>query len=1140
LFIDDTKKNSIKTNISNQSPPQTLHKHLNISVIQKIESYWPYRHCFLFFKNVNCICLCFMLFLMVILFCQTSFGSQSSLIALTSEEKNWLIKNEKKIELWYNTDFPPIEFSNERQEFIGMGADVIALVEKKLNMSFPKKRTEDWVGHLAALQSGQCAIAPTIVKTTEREKFADFTAVYVKIPMVIIGTGKAGSGLSVDDLTGKKIAIVKGFTTEDFLRDYPQKNFKIIIAENVLDGLKMVAFGQVDAFIGNLAVSSYHIGQRGITNLKIIGETGYSFELRIGVSKKYPILFSAIKKAMDDISDEKLTAIQNRWITLHPDQRLSSQTKTALIAGGLFLGLLVACLFVIAFLLKRRLDDRVSHLKLAKEKAVENEAKFRTFFESAPVPCAVIDVETGTMQFNGSFTGAFGYSEAEIPNREAYWPLVYPNPEYREEVREDWEKIICNTLTEKENKAKRNLRISCKSGEIKNVIVNATYLVDRILLTYSDISDIVHYQSELEKSLDRFQTLFDLLPFSCVINDMEGRYLLANKYFCKAAKKPLEQIVGRTMEDLGRTVDPVDREKVMAEIKKNGFIKGAQARVQHNGLVTHILYSSCLIDWEGETVILSSTVDITDLKKAENALRESEENLRITLHSIGDAVITTDTQGNVTRMNPVAQDLTGWCSEDASGKPLNEIFHIVNSQTKEIVENPVKKVMATGKIVGLANHTVLISQNGEQYQIADSGAPILNDQEDIIGVVLVFRDLTAEYAMEERLRQTEKMEAIGVLAGGIAHDFNNILSALMGFTDLAKLEAGDREPLTGYLNSVSSASLRARDLVRHILTFSRKTDRSVAHIHMDLIIKEALKFIRASLPSSIEIHQDLRVNNAQILADATQFHQILMNLFTNAGYAMKDKGGRLEVILESIVLDEFDTGLYNDIKPGHYYQLIVSDTGCGIPDLIKGRIFEPFFTTKEREEGTGLGLSNVYGILKDMNGTISVYSEVGAGSTFKILIPCTKDLHSEQPDGEMALIQGEGNIIVVDDEVSILEAMQQILSTIGYVVSTTTNGHDALCKIKENPHHFDLILTDMTMPGMNGIDLCKEVKKVSPDTPVVLCTGFSIGLTKEVYTSAGISELVMKPVIASDLSRIIQTLLKKNSKKETYDPSFDC
>jgi PAS domain S-box-containing protein len=395
------------------------------------------------------------------------------------------------------------------------------------------------------------------------------------------------------------------------------------------------------------------------------------------------------------------------------------------------------------------------------------------------------------------------------------------------------------------------------------------------------------------------------------------------------------------------------------------------------------------------------------------------------------------------------------------------------------------------------------------------------------------QDITGRKKMEAHIQQTQKMEALGTLAGGIAHDFNNILSAMFGFTELAMLTAiGDEETVKN-LNQVLAAGVRARELVKHILTFSRKSDAQKDLVQIASLAKECLKFLKASISPDIEIQTHFFQPDSRVLADPTQLHQVFMNLFTNAAHAMKETGGVLEVRLKSIDMSAGDISQLKNIRPGRYVQLTVSDTGCGISKNVMGKIFEPFFTTKVKGEGTGMGLSLVYGIIKEMQGNVVVYSEPGVGSTFELLIP-------EQPHGmgadennEIELLKpGKGRILIVDDEPSIIEWTSQMLMALGYEVVGMNNGRDAVETFKQDPMGFDLILTDLVMPGMTGLELSNLIKSQRADIPIVLCTGFSKGLTAESMKAWGISEKIMKPMIASELSRIINDSLHKKTKQD--------
>jgi CheY-like chemotaxis protein len=380
--------------------------------------------------------------------------------------------------------------------------------------------------------------------------------------------------------------------------------------------------------------------------------------------------------------------------------------------------------------------------------------------------------------------------------------------------------------------------------------------------------------------------------------------------------------------------------------------------------------------------------------------------------------------------------------------------------------------------------------------------------------------------MEERIQQTQKMEALGTLAGGIAHDFNNILSAMLGFTELAKMRTTEDEDTQKHLSQVLSSGLRARELVRHILTFSRKSDTHKDLIRIAPLIKETVKFLKASIPPDIRIVTRLEKPDATITADPTQIHQVLMNLFTNAVQAMKENIGILTITLDTVALLNENDCSSKKMKPGPYVKLSVSDTGCGIPDHLIDKIFEPFFTTKKRGEGTGMGLSLSYGIIKDLNGQMSVYSEPGRGTTFHILIPEQKDVQvlSDLPDhAEPMMAVGNGRkVLLVDDEKKIVAWTEKVLTRLGYDVVTATGPREALKKFEKMQDSLDLVVTDLSMPEMTGIQMAGRIKKIRGDIPIILSTGFSEGLSSRELSENGISQVIMKPMIAGELASIIK------------------
>ncbi|MDD4274030.1 MAG: PAS domain S-box protein [Desulfobacter postgatei] len=666
----------------------------------------------------------------------------------------------------------------------------------------------------------------------------------------------------------------------------------------------------------------------------------------------------------------------------------------------------------------RRISSSIAEDKQKEASLRKSEERFRHLFQMAPLPLIELSKDGRAMDINACFTEILGYTIEDIPTIDDWSEKVYPDPEYRKQVMTTWHAMVEQAQKENIKIQDAEYQVVTKDGSARTLLIGASLIFDRILLSLFDITDRKKTEEKLRQSEEKFSKIFSMTPCFVAITGLEdGNFIEVNNGFEDMTGWKKDEVLGRTSTEIDLWKTPGSRSDMVAALKAGKDVFNKEVQFKHkDGSPRTGLFSVRLIRLSGVLSILSIIQDITEIKKME----ENQQKLQ------------------------------------------NQLF------------------------------------------------------------------------------QSQKMEAIGILAGGIAHDFNNILSALFGFTQLAKMEAGDNETLKKYLDSVSTAGLRARDLVSHILTFSRKSDVKKQKIFLNPIVKETLKFIRASLPSNIRIHQDLRVKRAKIMGDVTQIHQMLMNLFTNAGHAMKNKGGKLEVVLDMISINQTDTMQFNKIKPGRYYCLIISDTGCGIPHAIIDRIFEPFFTTKNREDGTGMGLSTVFGILKEMEGGISVYSEEGIGTTFKVLIP----VHEQNGPLDTTRLEdkpisGEGNILIVDDEDPIVQSSQAILSSLGYSVTGTTSSREALKQIEKQPNFFDLVLTDMTMPEMDGLTLSRRIKSINPEIPIVLCTGFSHGLTKEMCRSIGIFDMIMKPMIAGELSKAVYNALKKSPGKETNDSRSD-
>ena len=380
--------------------------------------------------------------------------------------------------------------------------------------------------------------------------------------------------------------------------------------------------------------------------------------------------------------------------------------------------------------------------------------------------------------------------------------------------------------------------------------------------------------------------------------------------------------------------------------------------------------------------------------------------------------------------------------------------------------------------------------------------------------------------LEDQLLQLQKMETIGTLAGGIAHDFNNILTPILGYTEMAMEELSEESTLRYDIEQINNAATRGKDLVQQILTFSRQVDFDKKPLRLDNVIREILKLVRASFPSNIEIKQELNENCGTVMADATQMHQIIMNLCTNAYHAMMRNGGVLSIRLDKITVgsEQIDSGL--KIQEGTYVRLTVSDTGHGMDKRTVKRIFEPFFTKKEVGSGSGLGLSVVHGIVTNYNGSIEVESEPGRGSVFRIYLPQYSEEYIPEDDHSQKMKKGSGSILFVDDEKEITYMGKRMLESLGYTVDIKSDSEEAYVEFKKTPDKYDLIVTDQAMPKMMGTELIIKMKEIRPDLKSIIITGYQDSLPVHTKENLNISEIITKPLILSDFSELIRKVLK--------------
>ncbi|WP_319549077.1 PAS domain S-box protein [Desulfogranum marinum] len=510
--------------------------------------------------------------------------------------------------------------------------------------------------------------------------------------------------------------------------------------------------------------------------------------------------------------------------------------------------------------------------------------------------------------------------------------------------------------------------------------------------------------------------------------------------------------------------------------------------------------------------------DITEELKVE----ETQRRLATAVEQVSEIVMITDTEGIIEYVNGAFGKMTGYSREEALG---SEYFLMCSSDNDKHLFEHIGEVVSRGET--WRGRIINKRKNSTVFIVASSVSPVRNHVGRVTHWVTVQRDITNEVEIESRLRQAQKMEAIGTFAGGIAHDFNNILGAIIGFTDMALLQSEKSSELYDHLVHIRQGGKRAADLVHQILTFSRQSTMEKIAVTVAPVIKESLRLIRASIPSTIAIERHILDQDSKVMAAPVQLQQIMMNLCSNAFYSMREKGGTLTIILEQASSDkcgDLDVGFGDTCLC-----LTVQDTGVGMEDATLQRIFNPFFTTKEPGEGTGMGLSVVLGIVQDLGGDVQVESVVDKGTTFSIYLPLAGQSGSgELLISEAPLPSGTEHVLVIDDEKDIRETFKMMLNHFGYSVTTTSNPKEVLSLLQDKDCSVDLVITDHTMPVMTGLELTEKIAEIRPELPVILCTGYSDKLNLDAAIGAGACALMMKPVDLQELASSVRSALESS------------
>jgi PAS domain S-box-containing protein len=651
-------------------------------------------------------------------------------------------------------------------------------------------------------------------------------------------------------------------------------------------------------------------------------------------------------------------------------------------------------------------------------------------------------------------------------------------------------------------------------------------LREKTALLENEIAERRRMEQLLAEREERYRILAENIPLGLILHH-HGVILWTNRYAAGLLepddKKPAKE---RSIYDIFHSEShPMVLQQISEAKKTMKALPYSDHKLQlANGVTMDIKATMVPIHQGDEVQLLSIFLDLTEIKTAKEMLTIEQERLLITLRSIGDGVIATDTTGRITLMNRIAEELTGWQHQEAVGEPLQEVFVIIDSETELPRENPVNAVKAQNGIVLLDDNTVLISRDGKRRIIADSAAPILDGNGAFSGCVLVFRDVTTEKSRDEAMNKIQKLESIGILAGGIAHDFNNILTAILGNISMATVMTDKNPHLHQILRGAERAALRARDLTAQLLTFSKGGAPVIRATSVTDIIKESADFVAHGSNCAIDYHFDKNI--WPVSADAGQIGQVIQNLTLNAIQAMS-KGGTIRInAINDFVIEQ--SGL--PLRPGKYVRIEVQDQGSGIPLKNLKTVFEPYFSTKEK--GHGLGLAMVFSIIRKHNGWITVQSEMNKGTKFILFIPAaesTVPLIQLKTDKKPA--KG-AKILVMDDEESILDVTRRILEIDGHQVLLARSGDEAVAIYEEESAKGkapDLVITDLTVPGgMGGKETLETLLSINPKIKVIVSSGYTNDPVMADYQKYGFKDIITKPYQFPELRAAIARTLERN------------
>jgi len=799
------------------------------------------------------------------------------------------------------------------------------------------------------------------------------------------------------------------------------------------------------------------------------------------------------------------------------------------------------------YLQTRLLEQEIAEHRQTEQLLRTERNNLNAIFESAPVGMALINKDSQLISLNKIMSGLFHLDKSKISEQRLGDILRCPkNMESSEgcggpqSCRDcPINKAINQALTDGLPLHGEEIQLKFVQDEELNMLwirfsVEPITLEGQkhVVIAFEDITGKKLLAEKFRDNEAHLRLILETSQSGIILISPEMKIEYANNRIAEMFGYSTEEMIGTLYSD---HLNPTERQIASSRLQEliDGTIQEyhtERSYLRKDGTIFGGYYAACRLVRENGTLqaIVASITDINEIRVAADNLRTEKERLAVTLRSIGDGVITTDTDGRIVLINQVAEKLTGWNQEEVGGVALENVFRIIDETSRKELTNPVIEALSTGRVVELSNHTVLISRDGTERAIADSAAPILNEANKIIGVVLVFRDVSEKKHIEEELFKARKLESIGVLAGGIAHDFNNFLTAILGNISLAKRLTTPDERIYEILENAETASNRAKGLTQQLLTFSKGGTPIRKLASIGKIIAESASFVLRGSNVSYQLEIDPNLHLAEV--DTGQLTQVFNNLIINADQAMPN-GGQIKISASNVIIPA-STDHAEPFKAG--IKISISDQGCGISAENLDRIFDPYFTTKK--QGSGLGLATVYSIIRNHSGEITVVSKEGAGTTFNILLPAITDskadtVNSKPQDSH----RGSGSILIMDDEKIVCEVLTNILEHFGYEVKCCSDGQEASLLYEntfKNNQPFDAVIMDITIPGgIGGKEAITMLQKTDPNVCAIVSSGYANDPIMAHCKDYGFAATLSKPYNIAE----IEDVLKKVLHGKTFD-----